>query len=461
MSGASDKARFYLEQSVPELQELHRKKIFSKAEISSIAKKRSDFEHILNARGSYPSDYARYAEYEINLETLRRKRVKRLGIKVTAHSGQRRIFFIFDRATRKFHGDVALWMQYIEYARNARATKKLASLLTAVLRLHPTRPELWTYAARHAIESEADMRAARSFMQRGLRFCKQSRPLWLEYAQLETSYIAKIVSRRRILGLEQSTKPQETAAVSEQIDNDDDDGSEKDVIALPDDDMDEFDSVPHTKATDDEVALQNLDSTPALMGAIPLAIYDAAMKEFSNDATLSEKFFEMFSAFAALPCISNVLQHLIDCMREHAPKAPETWCCYIRQPLVGVETLSAQFPGALRITLERLDAARDGTTNFAKVAEAAIRWSLEFLETEGLDKDIKTVLTFTLSKTIRQFQAAVESDVKNGGQHCARAVELLEAGGAAAASAKLLSWSLERWPFDAGLQAHHKAVAIA
>ena len=30
MAGASDKARFYLEQSIPELHELERKKIFSK-----------------------------------------------------------------------------------------------------------------------------------------------------------------------------------------------------------------------------------------------------------------------------------------------------------------------------------------------------------------------------------------------------------------------------------------------
>ncbi|KAK4996620.1 U3 snoRNP protein, partial [Cryomyces antarcticus] len=54
MAGASDKARFYLEQSVPELHELERKKIFTKDEITSIASKRSDFEHILNARGSKP-----------------------------------------------------------------------------------------------------------------------------------------------------------------------------------------------------------------------------------------------------------------------------------------------------------------------------------------------------------------------------------------------------------------------
>ena len=30
MAGASDKARFYLEQSIPELQELERKKLFTK-----------------------------------------------------------------------------------------------------------------------------------------------------------------------------------------------------------------------------------------------------------------------------------------------------------------------------------------------------------------------------------------------------------------------------------------------
>lgn len=38
MAGASDKARFYLEQSVPELQEYERKKIFTKvSEARSLA----------------------------------------------------------------------------------------------------------------------------------------------------------------------------------------------------------------------------------------------------------------------------------------------------------------------------------------------------------------------------------------------------------------------------------------
>ena len=46
MAGASDKARFYLEQYVPELQEYERKHIFSRDEITAVTSKRSDFEHI-------------------------------------------------------------------------------------------------------------------------------------------------------------------------------------------------------------------------------------------------------------------------------------------------------------------------------------------------------------------------------------------------------------------------------
>ena len=124
MAGASDKARFYLEQYVPELQEYERKQIFTREEIGAIASKRSDFEHILNARGSKPADYARYATYEINLDSLRKKRCKRLGIKgAKGYSGQRTVFFILDRGTKKFPGDMGLWMQYIQFCQKEKANR--------------------------------------------------------------------------------------------------------------------------------------------------------------------------------------------------------------------------------------------------------------------------------------------------------------------------------------------------
>merc|ERR1711977_166064 len=93
MSGAADKARYYLEQAVPQLQEFKEKKIFSEDEIRTLVKKRSDFEHKVLARGSKPVDFARYAAWEIGLEKLRNKRCKRMKIKgSTTHTGQARIF---------------------------------------------------------------------------------------------------------------------------------------------------------------------------------------------------------------------------------------------------------------------------------------------------------------------------------------------------------------------------------
>src|SRR5690349_9122700 len=127
MSGPSDKARFYMEQAVPQLQEFKEKKIFTEVissikpaicvyppqiwellhcfavpaqstlqlltilqdEIRTLVKKRSDFEHKVLARGSQPVDFARYAAWEISLEHLRQKRYKRLRIKGSSvHSGQ-------------------------------------------------------------------------------------------------------------------------------------------------------------------------------------------------------------------------------------------------------------------------------------------------------------------------------------------------------------------------------------
>lgn len=217
MSGASDKARFYLEQSVPELKEYERKKIFTTDEITSIARKRSDFEHKINARGSSPTNYTRHAEFEINVDALRRKRVKRLGIRATAHNGQRRIFFVFDRGTRKFPGDVGLWMQSVEYARGQHSHKKVSQILTNALRLHPTKSDLWTYAAQFAMEENGDMTEARSYMQRGLRFCKNSSALWLQYAKLELVYIAKIAARRQILGVGENAPKKKRKLVEKRL----------------------------------------------------------------------------------------------------------------------------------------------------------------------------------------------------------------------------------------------------
>lgn len=156
----------------------------------------------------------------MNLDTLRKARAKRLGIKSKSYTGQRRILLILDRATKKFHGDAALWLQYLTFARKQKSNKKVSQIITGMLRLHPTDPELWIYAADYALDERGDIIEARTLMQRGLRFCSRSKHLWSAYLKLEMIYIAKITARHQILGLDPTSSQQIEGPVNNDISRD-------------------------------------------------------------------------------------------------------------------------------------------------------------------------------------------------------------------------------------------------
>ncbi|KAL4958191.1 U3 small nucleolar RNA-associated protein 6-domain-containing protein [Aspergillus filifer] len=391
MSATADKARFFLEKSVPELKEYEKKKIFTKDEITSIIKKRSDFEHKINARGAQPVDFVRYAEYEMNLDSLRRKRVKRMGIKSAGFSGQRRIFFVLDRATRKFHGDIGLWIQYIEYARRQKAYKKLSTILMDALRLHPSNADLWIYAAQYSIEDHADMSQARNYMQRGLRLCKSSRKLWIHYAKLELIYITKLVARQRILGLDAPVEAPKQQAVADDLD--------ADMVMMPK--LTEEDINPTARDENvDQAALQTLNSTPALSGAIPLAIFDSAIKSFDKDDRFSHEFFDMVFEFEDVPCLQKILSHILDVMQESKPASPHTLICYIKFPTAGIKATSAEFPRALGAALSRLQEHRQKPG----VAKEVISWLQPVEKTKDLDASIQTVIAATIHKAQQALQ---------------------------------------------------------
>jgi U3 small nucleolar RNA-associated protein 6 len=339
----------------------------------------------LNARGSHPSDYARYAEFETNVDALRRKRVKRLGIKAPAHNGQRRIFFILDRGTRKFPGDIGLWMQSIEYARKQKAHKKLSQILTNVLRLHPTKPDLWIYAAQFAMDEHADMTEARSYMQRGLRFCKNSKKIWLEYAKLEILYIAKIAARRQILGINGS-RTSETAAQSL-------DDPDADVLMLPRITREDINPTLSDHDDIDEVALHTLDSTPAMTGAIPLAIFEAGMAQFRNDPAFGKAFFDLCSEFENVPCLRRILNHIVEAMTGANPDAWQAQACFIKVAVVGLDVSSPEFPSHLSISLSRLKPALSQAQQRVDLAEDILGWVLALMEKNDLDPAIRQVMS--------------------------------------------------------------------
>jgi U3 small nucleolar RNA-associated protein 6 len=369
MAAASDKARFFLEQSVPELKEYEKKGIFTAQEISSIARKRSDFEHKINARGSTPTDFARYAEFEINVDALRKKRVKRLGIKSSTHNGKRRIFFVFDRGLRKHSGDVGLWMEAIEYAKRQKAYKKVQEMFAQVLRLHPTKADLWISAAQYAIEENGDMTEGRSYLQRGLRFCKRSRQMWLEYGRLEMLYIAKVQARRDILGISYDAGPvsQITAA----------------------------DINPEVGEESESLTLRSLKETPVLAGAIPIAIFDAATAEL-DALKFALDFFTMLQDFGQVPAARIVAEHVeSSLMRDH----PQSWCshvCHIQLPIFGISTTDPEFVAAFRQSLKRLSEARN-TLKGSGYEDWVAKWLERLVASADLDEAIKTVAQSVLS----------------------------------------------------------------
>lgn len=390
MAATTDRARFYLEQYVPELQEFARKKIFTPAEISAITSKRSDFEHILNARGSTPADYARYAVYESNLDSLRKKRCHRLGIKGSkTFSGQRTVFFVMDRATKKFPGDLGLWMQYIQFCQKEKANKKLARVFTAVLRLHPREWGMWVLAAKHYAEGMGDMGTARGYMQRGLRFCRDEKKLYLEYARLEMVYLAKLAARRKILGLDESRE-------EKKVDED------ENMISLPTITAEDIDPDAGKGIEEvDEAALKRLASAPAYTGAIPVAIFDSAMKQLKNAAAAAVEFFDLAWEFPAVPSTPTILQHIIVFLQTNHPNAIEAVLCESNFALFGVDMDSADFPPALGRGLSSLKA---GTEKIAgkqrkQFAEKAIALILAWAQApDQLDDDISTVLAASINR---------------------------------------------------------------
>ena len=351
----------------------------------------------------------------MNLESLRRKRVHRMGVKANGHPGQRRIFFVLDRATRKFHGDVGLWLQYLEFARQKKASKKVSQILTSMLRLHPTRAELWIYAANYAMDERRDMTEARSYMHRGLRFCKHSRNLWIEYTRLEMVYMAKIAARRQVLGLEEESSGK---SLEPSIDL-----ADADILTLPNLTASGVDPTQQTDDPIEEGALQKLSATPALSGAIPIAIFNAAMNNFEGDASLGEEIFDMVADFHGIPCASNIQHHIVNVLCGKTPTSPATLICFIREPVIDVEILSSDFPRALKSALDRLSTALQRDLPFPASLEPTrarmslinrvVDWILPFLDVPELDQDIRKVLTATLKKLLSQWRTTFQHIPRN------------------------------------------------
>jgi U3 small nucleolar RNA-associated protein 6 len=332
-------------------------------------------------------------------------------------------------------------MQYIEFARAEKAYKKLNEIFTAVVRLHPTKAALWIYAARYFMDTQADITNARSYMQRGLRFCKNSEDLWVEYAKLETIYIAKIAGRRKILGLDIDRSKQ---AIT-------DEGFDADMITLPDVTAEDVNPSLAKEDGVDEEALQNLASAPVLTGAIPIAIFDSAMKQFNGDSALAVQFFAMFAEFDQLPCIKRILQHVLDHLQQKFPQSVHTIICGFQMQLFGIHHTSPDFPPALRDALELLNSSiQQYSDTKGRLSEAAIRQILPLLRaTEDADEP---ALRKVLASSLRKYARSLEEAAVGNGDTIVQLGKSLQKEGKEEDARILVHLSQKQWGSNEDLQ---------
>ncbi|KAK7203437.1 U3 small nucleolar RNA-associated protein 6-domain-containing protein [Myxozyma melibiosi] len=237
----SAKVRYYLEQTLPELEELHKHNIFSRPELTTITRRRTDFEHRINNRGVTLLDFLKYVEFEMNLDLLRKRRIQRvLGstkknkdgdedeedadgllmkkVGVAGWSGQQRVLFVFDRATKRFPGDISLWTQYASYARQIKARKVLNKIFKSLVKLHPMNPQIWVMAADHELRDNANRLAARNVLLKGIQFNKDAKVIADAYEKLEADVQA---------ALEAELKAKESQQEEEESDEEDDDHNDE------------------------------------------------------------------------------------------------------------------------------------------------------------------------------------------------------------------------------------------
>lgn len=296
-----------------------------------------------------------------------------------------------------------LWKDYLEYAARVKATKRWRKIVTRALRLHPTEVSLWVMAAARAAE-DGDVDGARSLFMRGCRFCSSGCTLWVEYARMEMQWLAKMERKNKGSGKKGHEGSMATHAVQEgdimlfEEDDEDEFGQDDDNVLIPEPTRGTQSGKAVGQSNNFEDAMKKIEKSPALEGAIPRAIFDVAKKQSFWSADAGEAFFDMFSEFVAVSTQSAMIEHVLDAMKDDYPTHPSTCSCLIRQPLIGVEPTTVEYPKALREVLARIKTQMDTTKDKARLAEKTLAWIKPLLARKDLDASLRTVLEHTKSK---------------------------------------------------------------
>lgn len=195
----ADRVEATMQDMVPELDDLRRKRIFDEAELKQIIRRRRDFEYLLLRNPSKPQDYLSYIQYEVAVECLRGRRSKALHWRkktVSDFAPLGRMHGIFNRGLAKFKADVRLWYQHIDFCLRSGSSKVLSKVLMKAVKYHPRQVRFWLLAADRELKL-GHIKAARTLLLRAIRFSPRSSKLWGEFVRLEAQVARNLNNLRR------------------------------------------------------------------------------------------------------------------------------------------------------------------------------------------------------------------------------------------------------------------------
>ncbi|KAI0334977.1 hypothetical protein GY45DRAFT_1351078 [Cubamyces sp. BRFM 1775] len=401
-----ERVQFQQEQMLTELKDLVQKGLFTQKEIKQIMQKRTAFETALVRRIPKKSDFLRYATYEMSLEALRRKRVERLKLpkgppSVSDYALVRRQFQIFERALKKFKGDVGLWIQYIQVAKKEGARSLVGRITARALQLHPNVPALYVLAASHELEHLSPS-AARALLQRGLRLNADSVEMWREYVRMELNFVESLRRRWSVLGIDvkgkgkESVKPKSISRGGGM-----DSGEESDLGGQREEDADGMDVDGEEELGEDEAARKQI-----LEGAIVKAVISNAVKALPK-VELFRSLHEMISTYPPSlrePLLDHLHAHLLETLPS-LPAAIKLHATRYLTPDLSGEALV----DALRTANDVLsDAVR---TSPAETREGVATVYAEFIEEwcgkKDVDDNLKAYLITSLHLLIQQLSSPI------------------------------------------------------
>ncbi|KAJ0017649.1 hypothetical protein Pint_09885 [Pistacia integerrima] len=329
----ADVVQYRMERMVDELDDLERRGLFTRREISEIVKQRRKFEYRLKRPSPLKQDYLAYIEYETQLDTLRRlrkksvpreteddekaakKKRKRTKKSASDFAGVARVLEIYRLAVMRFKGDIELWFRYLEFCR-LRKNGRMKKVLAQVIRFHPKVPGVWIYAAAWEFDHNLNVTGARALMQNGLRVCPTSEDLWVEYLRMELTYLNKLKARKVALGEDMGTLVR--------------DRREADEKQWINENKDLFMPLEEDKGSVDESNVENMESKKKLdlfreQGLRVLqTIYSGAVEAIPPSFGLRQRFFEILEG-TDLAQSEDMRKEILSDMKRDFSADPEYW----------------------------------------------------------------------------------------------------------------------------------------